>query len=273
MKIVLLAVPIVLFFGCVSNDYKPPDNNPLAAVSNYMVYYGENHLTKLKHYDLLVLQPELYTDSEVKELKQAGSIPIAYLSIGEIEKNRWWAERIKDSWLLGKNEVWDSYYIDPGNPGWQKVVLEVIIPSITEKGFRGLFLDTIDMVDRYPDSRSAMINLISGIREAYPGLVLVQNRGLSIFSKTAKIVNGIVFESMTSSYNFNTKSVYPLDQHELIIKTRRTAEKNGVVLFALDYLAPLKGEPPADLQERFYRIAGRYNYIPLATDISLMKIE
>ncbi len=273
MKIALLAAAVFLFFGCVSNDYKPPEKNPLAAVSNYMVYYGRNHLNALKHYDLLILQPELYTDSEIGELKKARSIPLAYLSIGEIEKNRWWAERIKESWLLGKDEVWDSFYIDPGNSGWQTLILELIIPSITEKGFSGLFLDTVDMVDLYPDTRSAMINLITRITETYPGLVLIQNRGFAIFSKTAKMVDGILFESMTSSYNFQTKSIFPLDQQELILRIRRTAEKNGVALFALDYLDPLRGEPPVDLQQRFYRIARRYNYIPLATDISLLKIE
>jgi len=273
MKKALLITGVILLTGCISNDYKPPHINPLTTVTNYMVYYGQKHINELKKYDLLILQPELFTNSEIKELKQAESIPIAYLSLGEIEKSRWWADRIKDSWLLGKNEIWDSYYIDPGSSGWQSLVIETIIPSITEKGFRGLFLDTVDMVDLYPDARLKMIDLISGIRESYPELVLIQNRGFTVFSKTAAMLDGILFESMTSSYNFQTESYYPLEQDELIRSIRRTAEKYGLGLFALDYLAPLKGESSLELQQRFYRIARRYNYIPLATDISLQKIE
>lgn len=273
MKIALLIVAVISCIGCVSNDYKPPRINPLTAVTDYMVYYGQNHIDELKKYDMVILQPELYTKSEIKKLKEAGSIPIAYLSLGEIEKNRWWAKRIKESWLLGKNKIWNSFYIDPGNPGWKSLVLELIIPSITEKGFSGLFLDTVDMVDLYPDAKPTMISLITGIREAYPKLILIQNRGFAIFSKTARILDGILFESMTSSYNFQTKSIFPLDQKKLIIRTRLTAEKYGLALFALDYLNPLEGNTPEKLRQRFYRIAERYNYIPLTTDISLQKIK
>lgn len=273
MKKALLLTSLVLLSSCISNDYNPPYNNPLSSVADYMVYYGANHINELKQYDLLILQPELFSGLEISELKSAGSIPIAYLSLGEIEKSRWWADRIKDSWLLGKNDIWESFYIDPGNPGWESLVLEIIIPSITEKGFSGLFLDTVDMVDLYPDSRTEMVELISGIRKAYPELILIQNRGFNIFPKTAGMLDGILFESMTSSYNFQTESSYPLDQLNLIRSIRRTAEKKGLALFALDYLDPMKGPVPLKLQQRFYKISGQYNYIPLATDISLQMIK
>ena len=186
MKRALLIIAVISCIGCVSNDYKPPQINPLTAVTDYMVYYGQNHINELEQYDMVILQPELYTNSEIKELKEAGSIPIAYLSLGEIEKNRWWAKRIKESWLLGKNEIWDSFYIDPGNPGWQSLVHELIIPSITGKGFSGMFLDTVDMVDLYPDAKPTMVSLITGIREAYPELILIQNRGFTIFSENGQ---------------------------------------------------------------------------------------
>ena len=136
-----------------------------------------------------------------------------------------------------------------------------------------MFIDTVDMVDLYPDARPTMISLITGIREAYPELILIQNRGFTIFSETARVLDGILFESMTSGYNFQTESSFPLDQQQLIIRTRQTAEKYGLALFALDYLSPLKGETPTELQQRFYRIAERYNYIPLITDTSLKKIK
>jgi uncharacterized protein (TIGR01370 family) len=273
MKNVLLLTILVVLSSCISNDYNPPYKNPLSSVADYMVYYGAKHIDELKQYDLLILQSELYSDLEISELKSAGSIPIAYLSLGEIEKSRWWADRIKDSWLLGKNDIWDSFYIDPGNPGWESLVLELIIPSITQKGFSGLFLDTVDMIDLYPESRTEMVELISRIRKAYPELILVQNRGFNIFSQTAEMLDGILFESMTSSYNFQTESSYPLDQFNLIRSIRRTAEKNGLALFALDYLDPMTGSAPLVLLQRFYKISRQYNYIPLATDISLQKVK
>lgn len=258
---------VTLLTGCISSEYKPPENNPLSRVTKFMVYYGQGNLFKLKQYDLLILQPELYTTSEIKEFSHVGSIPVAYLSLGEIENTRWWAEKVHDSWLLGKNEIWGSYYINPGNTGWRSLVLDLIIPSIIDKGYSGLFLDTIDMVDLYPNVKDNMIDLIKSIREEYPDLILIQNRGFSIFKESVALIDGILFESMTSSYNFETKTSYPVYQDELIRSIRRTAERYGVALFALDYLSTGK------LQQRFYEKAKRYNYIPLVADISLQKLE
>lgn len=262
-----------LLVSCISSEYKPPFNNPLNTVSNFMVYYGFGNVDRLKLYDLLILQPELYSTSEITEMKKADSIPIAYLSIGEIETTRWWADNVHESWLLGKNEVWGSYYINPGNPDWTSLLMDLIIPSIIKKGYQGLFLDTIDMIDLYPDVKTQMIDLITKINEEYPGLILIQNRGFTIFPQTGKIIDGILFESMTTSYNFETKSSFPVYQEELIRSIRRIAEKNGVALFALDYLSSEKTEYLGELQQRFYKKALRYNYIPLVADITLQKLD
>lgn len=273
MKKVVMLCGIMVLISCMSSEYKPPENNPLSSVTNFMVYYGQGFLDKLKQYDLLILQPELYTSSEVSEMKKVNSIPVAYLSLGEIETTRWWAEKVNDSWLLGKNEVWGSYYIDPGNPAWKSLVIDVIIPSIIKKGYCGLFLDTIDMVDLYPNAKTDMVELIKSIREEYPDLILIQNRGFSIFSQSGELIDGILFESMTSSYNFDTQSSFPVYQDELIRSTRRIAEKYGVALFALDYLSSINDESSIKLQQRFYNKALRYNYIPLIRDISLHELD
>ncbi|WP_457549739.1 endo alpha-1,4 polygalactosaminidase [Archaeoglobus sp.] len=131
---------------------------------------------------------------------------LAYLSLGEVNENRWYFKYVKRC-VTGKNPIRKYYYINLSCKTWKNVLLDTVIPKIVEKGFNGLFLDNVDVVDKYPKFKDDMTDLIKDIRARYPNLILIQNRGFSIINKTAKYVNGVVFECFTTYYQLVKRKV------------------------------------------------------------------
>jgi len=88
-------------------------------------------------------------------------------------------------------------------------VLNEEIPYILWLGdgqYDGFMMDLVDVVDEYkgyPNEdgmRQGMINLIKEIREKYPDLLLVPNRGFGILQEMAGYIDAFKFEEMTGAY-------------------------------------------------------------------------
>ena len=76
-------------------------------------YYGANPpANSLSQFDRLVLESENLRPSDLGDLKQHGSDTFAYLSIGEVNPQRSWADLIKPEWTLGENTDWNSLVMD-----------------------------------------------------------------------------------------------------------------------------------------------------------------
>jgi len=112
-------------------------------------------------------------------------------------------------------------------------------------GFQGLFLDTIDTVDLYPDSRDGMIELIRALRREFPHAVIVLNNGFTILPQVAAVADGLMIESFTCSYDRERQSYFERSVQATQWLDRTVAEKvqpmvarYGFPVLALDYSRP-----------------------------------
>lgn len=235
-------------------------------IENYIVYYGEGRADELSRYDLAIIQPETLDKAGLKLLHRKGTLVVAYLSIGEVELYRPWFidGRVDPGWILGKNEVWGSYFIDASQPGWQELMASVTGDYIAQ-GFDGVFLDTVDTVDVYPETTDGMIALIHGLRTAYPDALIIQNRGFSVIDAVASDVNAVMFEDLSTTYNFEK-------QEYIFIQDSGTAdlmvalhEGTGLPILALDYAPP---DNPG-MAYRAVQVARGYGFIPSVSVINL----
>ena len=107
----------------------------------------------------------------------------------------------------------DRYYVNVSDPRWTVMIIDRAIPYLLNKGFDGVFLDNLDAVDWYawnlPDKseglKQGVIELVHKIREKYPEILIVVNRGFSIIDKVALYIDGMLFESFGTYYNFHEK--------------------------------------------------------------------
>jgi uncharacterized protein (TIGR01370 family) len=187
-------------------------------------------LKKLKRFDIVAIEPYYVPSRQfLAELKSAGTIVLAYVSIGEADnERRYWADwkpakntpdnpdiprttvNEKDPMFIGEDPGWEgSYFVDASNPKWHDILLNEEIPYILWLGdgkYDGLMMDLVDVVDEYKgysnqnEMRQGMIDLIKEIREKYKNLLLVPNRGFGILREMAPYIDAFKFEEMTGAY-------------------------------------------------------------------------
>ncbi len=178
----------------------------------WIAYYGNGFKPEhLKGLDLVIVDP----DSTDHALFTSGTktVRIAYISVGEAEEYRYFWKHVKKDWIVDQNKIWKSYRIDIRKTGWQKLLLDTVIPDILKKGYNGLLLDTVDTaVDleetdqrKYSGSKKAMVAFIKSIRAKYPNIWIIPNNGLKILMEVGHLVNGVMVEDLYTSYNFDAK--------------------------------------------------------------------
>ena len=235
-------------------------------IENYTVYYGAGRVDDLARFDLAIVQPDTLTAEELNDLKTRGTLVVAYLSIGEVEPEREWYTdgRVDPSWELGTNENWGSRFIDANQDGWQKLMVE-LTGEYLEKGFDGVFLDTLDTVDVFSQTTEGMISIVRQLREAYPDAILVQNRGFTVLEDTIGDIDGLMFESLTTSYDFGNQAYISADNGFLADELSTLSEDTGLVILALDYVEPKNSAGAAKAIET----ARSYGFVPAVSVIML----
>lgn len=235
-------------------------------IENYTVYYGTGRVEDLARYDLAIVQPDTLTTEELADLKSRGTLVIAYLSVGEAEPQREWYTdgRVDPAWELGTNENWGSRFIDASQVGWQDLMIELMGESI-EKGYDGVFLDTLDTVDVFSETTEGMITLVRRLREAYPEAILVQNRGFTVLDETLESIDGLMFESLTTSYDFGNQQYISADNGFLASELSTLSDETGLVILALDYAEPENSAKAANAIEA----ARSYGFVPAVSVIFL----
>ena len=197
----------------------------------------------LAHFDRVVLQPESVSRAELAAF--GPSEVYAYLSVGEVGSDQPWQPRLDSRWLLGANSGWQSRILDPAEAGWQALLLERA-DALWRRGFRGLFLDTLDSYERIlsdPEARAvrqaALCELIETLHQRLPGLKLLLNRGFLLLPRVASFVTGLVAESLFEGWDPAASRYRPVpeaDRRWLLDRLREARDRYHLPVAAVDYL-------------------------------------
>jgi uncharacterized protein (TIGR01370 family) len=238
----------------------------IKAVKDYVVYYGTGRVHDLARYDLAIVQPDTLTPSEVADLHADGTLVVAYLSVGEVEPDRPWFKdgRVDQTWLLGKNEDWGSYFVDARQTGWQKLTA-ALAGEFIAKGYDGVFLDTVDTASAFPDTKPGMVALIHNLRQTYSDVLLVQNRGFDVVNETAPDIDAVMFEDLSTTYDFQKNTYVETEVSAEAEFMADVKQRTGLMILALDYAPP---DAP-DIAHRAVGIARQYGFIPSVSVINL----
>lgn len=213
------------------------------------VFYGANLPTNiLSQYSRIIVEPDNVRAEELLALRANKSDVFAYVSIGEINPSRKWFKKIKPAWVLGDNKVWDSKVMDLASPGWQDFLIESIITPLWDKGYRGLFLDTMDSFyifakDKQQQEKQtkALASLMKKINERYPKMRFISNRGFEVLSSIGDQLEAVVAESLYASWD-NGKKRYKEtsknDQEWLLNKLNSIKKDLSVDIIIIDYAKP-----------------------------------
>ena len=226
--------------------------------NQFMIYYGKGACEKkLNSYETLVLDPDNYDN-----VSDFSSSTYAYLSIGEVNKDRYYYEKLKTNGnILHKNSNWDSYIIK-FDKFWEELLIETVIPNIISSGYDGLMLDNIDAIVYYKTAlKTDLSRFINSLKLYYPSLKIMVNRGFEIINELE--VDAILLESTISTHDFETKKYHLYEQPV------KFDIKKSIKCYSVDYW------PKEDLDSinKIRCLAEEEGYIPLVTDIKLQEIH
>lgn len=197
----------------------PASAGPQPGPASFAFAIGDDQLAggpqqvhdRLGAFDLVVVDGELARADEVAALRRAGSTVLAYLSVGTIERWRSWYAELKP-FRLGAWRDWeDEWFADVSRRKLRRLLARRIAPGILAKGFDGLFLDNVDMIETrgHRRQRAGMRKLVltlSGLVRDGGGLLFTQNgrwglRRLGLLDA----IDGWNREDVTWTYDFERR--------------------------------------------------------------------
>ncbi|RMG41531.1 MAG: hypothetical protein D6719_08430 [Candidatus Dadabacteria bacterium] len=197
-------------------------------------------ISKLKAYDLVVIDGTDATAEQVLSLKSSGAVVLGYASAGTIEKGRPWFKKLKKRFALAYWPDWDEWFVKVSSRRFRKFFIRKIAQPILAKGFDGLFLDNVDMVSQFPKETRGMKRLLKMVRRrlGFNRLLFIQN-GDDIVSKFEKYIDGWNREDVTSTYDFDTKSyvLQPAKDRNAALAFVRSMKQKGFIVTTADYTA------------------------------------
>lgn len=217
----------------------------------WAIFYGMDvDPAELEPFELIVLDPNF--TRPISSLKRPGVTLLGYLSMGEFNRTKPQFSRLQSTAaLIGQNPHWpDSYTVDTRHEAWRSLVLNELVPDLVDQGFDGLFLDTLDSPphleqtnpELYRGMSEAAVSLVCAIRDKYPRMPLMINRGYALLPQLIDTVDAVVAESMITSYDPETKAyVRVVDdtvaRHLALLRPAREAQPE-LPVFSLDYWEP-----------------------------------
>jgi uncharacterized protein (TIGR01370 family) len=198
---------------------------------------------RLGDFELVVVDGEEATPADLDALHAGGSTVLAYMSVGTIEKWRSWYRNVKRFRLRAWQDWKDEWFADVSKRKLRKALSRRIAPRILAKGFDGLFLDNVDMIEtrNHRAQRKGMRKLVRKLARLVhrqDDLLFTQNGAWGLRKLgLVGLLDGWNREDVTWSYNFDRRRYKPQPARKLAkaqAELRRMAEL-GLITTATDY--------------------------------------
>jgi uncharacterized protein (TIGR01370 family) len=247
---IALALAAVAALAVASTACAAPDDRRLRSVETWAFAIGTGARAEVLQqpdaFDLVVVDGEEVTARQVQKLRRHGTIVLGYLSVGTIERWRWW-HGAASPYKLELWDDWGEWYADVSRQGFRDLIATRVAPRMLSKGLNGLFLDNTDMVETHGAQRDGMKALVARLaRRVHRGnkFLFTQN-GDSSVGPTLRYYDGWNREDVTWTYDFDREQyvrVGSADHADALAAIRRISGR-GLLVTTTDYVAA--GSPDA----------------------------
>jgi len=276
-----LATAIALILGSGSTAGAAPSGvRPLKGVKTWVAYYGAaaEAAADLAKFDVVVLDPIHHPP--LQAVKRHGALVLMYLSLAEVNVNHpEYATVGQEPWVLGPNPRWpEARGLDVRAAGYERWLLDRLVPRALAAPVNGLFLDTADSAlelervepGRFGGAMASLERVLVALRRARPGALLVLNGGLPLAERLATILDGVAVESVWTEYDFAGKAYRPRaedDARQRVTLARRVSDL-GLPVLTLEYAPPEQGP----WVRRLIGLARGEGFVPYVSMIGLGRV-
>lgn len=274
-RVTLAILALGLAWSATAAEAQTPKQR-LASARSFAFALGSGTLDgdvteRLAPFDLVVVDGQEVTRAQVRALRARGKLVLAYVSVGTIEPGRPWYRRAR-RFRLDAYEEFDEYYADTSRAGYRRLLARRVTPPMLAKGFDGLFLDNVDMIEDHPRQARGMRMLVRDLARVTHGrrrLLFAQN-GDRVIGPSVRYLDGWNREDVTSTYDFRRRryvAVSARDTRAAQATLRRLARR-GLTVTAADYT----GAGDRAMEAAAVRNACLAGALPFVSNIGLTRI-
>ena len=247
------------------------------AAPNVAFFYGANPpWDELRAYDVVVVEPEHRIDP--KRVSTPGTQVFAYLSVGEVEYDRPYAQNVPQGAIGGANVPWRAHVIDQTHPEWPIFFLERIVAPLWDAGYRGFFLDTLDsfqLISKTDEERARQVQglaaVVRALRAKYPEAKLIFNRGFEILPELHRDVYAVAVESIYRGWDQRSGQYVEVpesDRKWLMPHLTRASQEYKLPVIAIEYAPPGR----TDLARETARRVAQLGFVPWVANSDLNQL-
>jgi len=206
-------------------------------------WYAENPpLQELAQFEWAVVESGHVSTADVARIRQLGSQPFAYLSVGEFDGDRGSLTELGlDKGASAKrNKAWNSQVMDLTSPQWRNHLFERA-HQLQAQGYAGLFLDTLDSFQllppsQWPGQQTALASFLRELHAREPKLKLFFNRGFEVLPELDGVAAAVAVESIHAGWDAGAKRYRPVSQadREWLETHLKPLRDKGMPLVAID---------------------------------------
>ncbi|QOP40335.1 endo alpha-1,4 polygalactosaminidase [Sulfurimonas marina] len=214
-----------------------------------IVYYGDElSYPMIGVHDYIIVQPQ-HTNTVTHGFSLYKKSIYAYISIGEVDLNSSVHNDINSSWIVAKNEAWNSDVLDINNKEYQEFIFTHQIDPLLKQGFKNFFFDTLDSYyfysktpEKIQESQHSLASFIQEFHKRYPDVKLIINRGFGIIDDVHDAVDAVLFESYYQGLKGKNLAYKEVDEADRIWldKNLEKVKKYNLDIIAVDYLSDMK---------------------------------
>lgn len=246
-KVLALIFVIVL----ISGYFLIKDSNTSTFEKNdYGVFLNADasSLEQLKKYDLIVIDAQYFTKSDIELLHQNGTRVYTYLNIGSIENFREYYTTY-EKLTIGRYEHWDEEkWVDVAAPDWQKF-MEQLSQELFEKGVDGFFIDNCDVY--YYAPRESIFEGLTAILQnimTFDKAVIINGGDTYVteyrerYGAIDHIMTGVNQESVWSAIDFDKGTFYEQtkETRDYYCNYLEACQADGMDVYLLEYTTDKK---------------------------------
>jgi uncharacterized protein (TIGR01370 family) len=252
-----------------------PNDARLAQVHNFAFALGDSLQgdieARLGIFDLVVIDAADATAEQVALLQSHGTIVLGYLSVGTIERGRFWYTSAKP-YRLRLWSDWNEWYADVNRIEYRHLIAQHVVPRLLRKNFDDLFLDNVDMITAHPRRTAGMRRLVHTLSDklkARAKLLFAQN-GDTIIDYFSSYLDGWNREDISYSYDFESEHYVAssLEDTQSAVSTLQRLAAEGLLVLSTDYVETASGAEEAAAKQR----ACEAGALPFISDIDLTRM-
>lgn len=214
---------------------------------NVAFFYGANPpWDELKVFDVVVVEPGHQIDP--KRHSTPGTEVFAYVSIGEVQYDRPFAQDLPQGAATGVNEVWRSHVIDQTHPEWTRFFVDRIVAPLWKAGYRGFFVDNLDsfhLIAMTDEERAhqaqGLVGVVRALRAQFPEATLIFNRGFEVLPELHRDAYAVAVESLYRGWDAKQGEyieVSDADRKWLLGQLQRVRDEYELPIIGIDYAPP-----------------------------------